>query len=57
MVNFLDKFSLKGKVAYLTGGLGLIGKEISIALVIVPIAHPTSNISPFNFRLIQFKKA
>ena len=33
MENFLDKFSLKGKVAYLTGGLGLIGKEISIALV------------------------
>ena len=29
--NYLSKFSLKGKVAYVTGGLGLIGSEISKA--------------------------
>lgn len=32
MNTYLEKFSLDGKIAYITGGLGLIGKEISIAL-------------------------
>lgn len=32
MGNYLDKFSLKGKVAFITGGVGLIGSEISKAL-------------------------
>lgn len=32
MGNYLDKFSLKGKVAFVTGGVGLIGTEITKAL-------------------------
>lgn len=32
MIDYLNKFSLKGKVAFITGGLGLIGSEISKAL-------------------------
>ena len=32
MVNYLKKFSLKGKTAFITGGVGLIGAEISKAL-------------------------
>lgn len=31
MINYLEKFSLKDKTAYVTGGLGLIGLEISKA--------------------------
>mgnify|MGYP003952276775 CR=1 FL=1 len=31
--NYLDKFSLKGKKAYIIGGCGLIGSEISEALL------------------------
>lgn len=26
--NYLDLFSLNGKIAFVTGGLGLIGKEV-----------------------------
>ena len=32
MGNYLDKFSLKGKVAFVTGGVGLLGTEITRAL-------------------------
>lgn len=32
MGNYLDKFSLKGKAAFVTGGVGLIGTEITKAL-------------------------
>lgn len=32
MINYLDKFSLKNKVVFITGGLGLIGGETSKAL-------------------------
>lgn len=32
MINYLEKFSLAGKVAYVTGGAGLIGAEIATAL-------------------------
>ncbi len=32
MINYLERFSLKNKVAYVTGGLGLIGSEIIKAL-------------------------
>lgn len=32
MENYLDKFSLKGKTAFITGGVGLIGTEITKAL-------------------------
>ena len=32
MINYLNKFNLKNKIAYIVGGLGLIGQEISIAL-------------------------
>lgn len=32
MIDYLNKFSLKGKVAFVTGGLGLIGSEVSKAL-------------------------
>lgn len=31
MSNYLDKFSLEGKVAYITGGVGLLGAEITKA--------------------------
>tara|TARA_Y100001980_G_C14556714_1_gene349577 strand:+ start:21234 stop:22028 length:795 start_codon:yes stop_codon:yes gene_type:complete len=31
---YLENFSLEGKNAYITGGLGLIGREISIALAL-----------------------
>ena len=31
MINYLNKFSLNKKIAYVVGGLGLIGKEISKA--------------------------
>jgi NAD(P)-dependent dehydrogenase (short-subunit alcohol dehydrogenase family) len=31
MINYLDKFLLKNKVAFVTGGLGLIGRQISLA--------------------------
>ena len=33
MSGYIDKFSLKGKTAFVTGGLGLIGSEISKGLV------------------------
>ena len=32
MISYLEKFSLKGKTAFITGGVGLIGAEISKAL-------------------------
>lgn len=32
MSNYLQKFSLKGKVAFITGGVGLIGTEVTHAL-------------------------
>lgn len=32
MQNYLDKFSLKGNVAFVTGGVGLIGTEVTKAL-------------------------
>ena len=31
MTDYLDKFSLAGKIALVVGGLGLIGREISKA--------------------------
>ncbi len=31
MINYIDKFKLKNKIAYIVGGLGLIGREVSIA--------------------------
>ena len=31
MINYLNKFNLNNKIAYVVGGLGLIGKEVSIA--------------------------
>ena len=31
MVNYLNKFSLSNKTAFVVGGLGLIGKEVTIA--------------------------
>ena len=33
MIDYLDKFSLKNKTAYIVGGLGLIGSEVSKAMV------------------------
>jgi NAD(P)-dependent dehydrogenase (short-subunit alcohol dehydrogenase family) len=33
MINYMFKFSLKGKVAFITGGAGLIGEAVSKALV------------------------
>ena len=33
MPNYLNKFSLKNKTAFVVGGLGLIGAEISRALI------------------------
>ena len=32
MINYLKKFSLKNKTVFVVGGLGLIGKEVSLAL-------------------------
>ncbi len=32
MINYLEKFFLKGKTAFITGGAGLIGSEVSKAL-------------------------
>ena len=32
MVDYLQKFRLDGKVAFVEGGLGLIGREVSTAL-------------------------
>ena len=34
MRNYLDKFSLKNRVVFVTGGVGLIGAEISKALAV-----------------------
>ena len=31
MLNYLNKFSLKNKIAYVVGGLGLVGQEVSAA--------------------------
>lgn len=31
MTNYLNKFSLKNKIAYIVGGLGLVGKEVAKA--------------------------
>ena len=33
MIDYLDKFSLKNKTAHIVGGLGLIGSEVSKAMV------------------------
>ena len=30
MVNYLDKFSFDGKIAYVVGGAGLIGREAGL---------------------------
>ena len=35
MINYLDRFRLDDKVAYVVGGLGLIGAEVTIALASV----------------------
>lgn len=32
-MNYLDKFKLRGKIAFVTGGVGLIGTEVTRALV------------------------
>ena len=32
MANIMEKFSLKGKVALVTGGHGLYGKQITLAM-------------------------
>ena len=32
MIDYLQKFRLDSKTAYIVGGLGLIGREVSIAL-------------------------
>ena len=32
MIDYLKKFSLKNKIVFVVGGLGLIGKEVSIAI-------------------------
>lgn len=32
MIDYLSRFLIKGKVAYVTGGIGLLGREVSIAL-------------------------
>lgn len=34
MIDYLQKFRLDGKTAYIIGGLGLIGKEVSAALAV-----------------------
>jgi NAD(P)-dependent dehydrogenase (short-subunit alcohol dehydrogenase family) len=34
MIDYLQKFRLDGKTAFVIGGLGLIGKEVSIALTV-----------------------
>ena len=34
MIDYLQKFRLDGKTAYIVGGLGLIGKEVSTALAV-----------------------
>jgi NAD(P)-dependent dehydrogenase (short-subunit alcohol dehydrogenase family) len=34
MIDYLQKFRLDGKTAYIVGGLGLIGKEVSAALAV-----------------------
>ena len=34
MINYLQKFRLDGKTAFIVGGLGLIGKEVSTALAV-----------------------
>ena len=34
MIDYLQKFRLDGKAAYIVGGLGLIGKEVSTALAV-----------------------
>ena len=33
MINYIEKFSLKNKIAYVVGGSGYIGSEISLALI------------------------
>jgi len=35
MIDYLQKFKLDGKTAFVVGGLGLIGKEVSIALAVL----------------------
>ncbi len=32
MIEYLEKFRLDGKIAFVVGGAGLIGREVSIAL-------------------------
>ena len=32
MIEYLEKFRLDGKTAFVVGGAGLIGREVSIAL-------------------------
>ena len=34
MIDYLQKFRLDGKTAFVVGGLGLIGKEVSAALAV-----------------------
>ena len=33
MINYLNKFRLDNKIAYVFGGLGLVGRQVSIAFV------------------------
>jgi len=54
-INYLEKFSLKNKTAYVTGAAGLLGSEISCALATAGAETIMLDINESNGKLIENK--